>query len=120
MRESDVEKACDRHAEAYGYRVVRLSQRRRSGVHPGLPDRRYQGKRGAFFFEVKAADGKLSREQFAFLLAEIEGGNLASCGGVLELGELLSTLVKAPRNAMAVCRKHIQVWAGHGFRAEAA
>jgi hypothetical protein len=120
MRESEVEKQCDRRAEAYGYTIVRLSQRRRSRIHAGLPDRRYQGKRGAFFFEVKAADGQLSREQFAFLIAELEGGNLASCGGVLELGELLSTLVKSPKDAMGVCRKHIQFWAAQGFRKEAA
>ena len=120
MRESEVEKACDRHAEAYGYRVVRLSQPRRSRLTIGLPDRRYQGKRGAFFFEVKRADGELTREQFAFLIAELEGGNLASCGGVLELGELLSTLVKAPRDAMGICRKHVQQWAAKGFRKEAA
>ena len=120
MRESEVEKQCDARAEAYGYRVIRLSQRRRTRIHAGLPDRRYQGKRGAFFFEVKAGDGQLSRDQFAFLLAEIEGGSLASCGGILELGELMSTLVKEPRNAMAVCRKHIQFWAGRGFRSEAA
>jgi hypothetical protein len=120
VRESEVEKRCDERAEAYGYRVVRLSQRRRSRVHAGLPDRRYQGKRGAFWFEVKPADGQLSDKQFAFLIAELEAGCLASCGGVLELGELLSTLVKEPRNALGVCRKHIQCWAAKGFRREAA
>jgi hypothetical protein len=120
MRESDIEKQCDRHAEAYGYTVIRLSQRRRSRVHPGLPDRRYQGKRGAFWFEVKPGDGQLSEAQFRFLIAELEGGCLASVGGVLEIGELMSTLVKAPRDAMGVCRKHVQFWAARGFRREAA
>lgn len=120
MTEADVERACDALAAAYGYRVVRLSQRRASKVHAGLPDRRYQGPRGCFWLEVKAADGELSRAQFAFLLAELDGGCIATVGGALELRELLDTLVRDPGGALAVCRHQIQVWAAKGFRREAA
>ena len=120
MRESEVERACDRLAEQCGYRVVRTSQRRASRVSAGIPDRRYQGPRGALWFEVKPADGKLSPTQFAFLIAELEAGCLASCGGALELRELLAVLVRDPKGALAVCRKHVQFWAARGFRQEAA
>lgn len=120
MRESEVERVCDALAIAYGYRVVRLSQRRSSSVHVGLPDRRYQGPRGCFHFEIKAAGGQMSEPQFTFLLAELTGGCIASVGGRLELVEVLDTLVKAPADARAVCRKHMQYWASKGFRRETA
>lgn len=120
MRESEVERQCDAIAEAFGYRVVRLSQRRGSRIHIGLPDRRYQGPRGCVFVEVKPANGQLSEAQFAFLIAEIEGGCLATVGGTLEVREVLSALVRDKASALGICRKHIQFWASKGFRREAA
>jgi hypothetical protein len=118
--EAIVERDCDRLAEAYGYRVVRLSQRRGSRVHIGLPDRRYQGKRGAVFIEIKPDTGKLSAPQLAFLEAELAAGCLATVGGVKELGDVLSALVKAPATALTVCKAHVAEWAARGIRREAA
>lgn len=116
MRESEVEQQCDRLAVRVGYTVIRLSQRRRTRIHPGLPDRRYQGPRGAVFFEVKPADGRLSTEQFDFLVAELTAGELASVGGFLELQEIFAALVTSRDTARAACRRHLQFWAAKGFR----
>lgn len=118
MRESEVEQQCDRLAERLGYRAIRLSQRRRSRIHAGLPDRRYQGPRGAVFFEVKPADGKLSTAQFDFLIAELGAGEVASVGGFLELQEIFAALVTSRDAARAACRRHVQFWAARGFRKE--
>ena len=118
--EALVERDCDKLADAYGYRVVRLSQRRGSRVHVGLPDRRYQGRRGAIFLEVKPDTGRLSAAQLAFLEAELAAGALATVGGVHELGEVFSALVKAPGTALDVCRRHVAAWEAKGIRREAA
>lgn len=120
MREAEVERACDALAVAYGYRVVRQNQKRPSKLHIGLPDRRYQGPRGCWYFEIKTDTDQLSKAQFDFLVAEIEGGCIASVGGALEIREVLDTLVRRPDHVRAVCRKHISFWASKGFRKEAA
>lgn len=119
-READIEKACDRLAESYGYRVIRFSQRRASRISAGVPDRRYQGARGALWFEVKMDDGKLTNEQHTFLVAELKAGSLATCGGVRELGAVLSALVTAPRSALSLCEGQVALWAKKGYRREAA
>lgn len=110
---------CDALAARMGYGIVNLEQRRATRLHVGLSDRRYQGIRAAFFFEMKFGRDRLSREQYRFLLAELDAGALASCGGLPELTEILSALVKPTHvSARNVCRKHVDAYAAKGFRGE--
>ena len=112
---------CDELAELLGYTVVRLEQRRASKIHIGTPDRRYQGERGCFFFELKHGSDRLSREQHAFLRRELEGGSLATCGGLPELQALLCALQRTSLvHARNVCGGQLDAWARKGFRSERA
>lgn len=121
-------KQCDELAAQMGYTAKNLEQQRATKTHVGLPDRRYVGKH-AFFFERKttrATSGpdrggadKLSREQYRFLLDELDAGALASCGGFAELQELLMALQRPSLvHARNLCRAQVAAWARKGFRGE--
>jgi hypothetical protein len=74
--ENAIEAEGDKLMRAHGFQVVRLSQVRRSKVHPGLPDRRfYRLPRPdaahtrlayAVWWEAKSATGKQRPDQRAF------------------------------------------------------
>lgn len=106
--------------------VVRLSQRRASNITRGVSDRRYRVYGEAFFFEVKAEDGKLTRTQHEFLLAELAAGALAACGTLEDLQLLLAALASTreqpylPRSItrQTTCAGIINRWVQKGYRHE--
>ena len=119
--ERDVEKACDDLAMQCGYLVKRLGQRRASRVIEGLPDRRYLNLTlgVAFWFEVKAPAGQISREQYEFLTDELRCGCLGSCGGLEELIELMRARQHfGPDTAMLTAKAQLDAWRFKGFRGE--
>lgn len=109
---------CDELAATMGYRVIKLEQRRASKIHLGTPDRRFQGGRCCFWFEYKFGRDKLSREQHTFLRAELDGGALASCGGLAELIALLSAISRSNVAARDCCERQIASYVEKGFRGE--
>lgn len=106
--------------------VVRLSQRRASNITRGVSDRRYRIHDVAFFYEVKAADGKLTATQHAFLLDELQHGALAAVGTFADLEELVKLLERSRslpwlRRSLVLtthCMGLIQRWAAKGYRHE--
>lgn len=108
---------CDRAVLILGGTVVSLSQSRASMVTEGLPDRRYRVDGMAFWWEVKAADGKLTKDQFDFLMAENECFAPAGCG---TLDDLNGFLVEARRSSVIFLSdfgsKLVKRWAEKGFR----
>jgi hypothetical protein len=96
--------------------VVRFSQARATMQTLGIPDRRYRVHGVAFWFEVKAEDGKLTTAQHAFLLAEIECGNVASCGTLDELIRLVEAARKGHAAAMGCAMAQLAHWVGRGYR----
>jgi hypothetical protein len=110
--------------------VVNLSQQRASMLTEGLPDRRYRAFGVAFWWELKAEDGKLTHAQHAFLLAELTSGAPAGCGTLQDLQDLLD-VVKAHREPEGViprmhasmtiqahCLALIGRWSAKGYRTE--
>lgn len=128
-RDEDAEEAlCDSFVALLVGRdeVVRLSQRRASNITRGVSDRRYRLYAAAFFFEVKAVDGKLTQTQHAFLLAELDSGAYALCGTLDDLrrwADWLQASRSLPVNertekGLAYCRNVVQRWALRGYRSE--
>ncbi len=72
--------------------VVKFSQAQAAQQTRGISDRRYRVYGVAFWFEVKAADGKLTMSQHEFLLQELQHGALACCGTLDELQHLVIKL----------------------------
>lgn len=104
--------------------IVNLSQKRESRLTLGLSDRRYRACAIAFFFEVKAEDGKLTPSQHRFLVAELQHGAIASCGTLTDLRALLEVAVSVPvegrlARLLAHCADTIGRWAAKGYRREA-
>ena len=120
ITESVVEKMCDELIAKMGGDVVRLSQRRPSKIHLGLPDRRYRLPIGAaFWFECKAPHGQLSRKQYEFLLAERKCDQLASCGGLDDLLALAQSCLRwTGAGSGKICDATLDAWQRKGFRGE--
>lgn len=104
--------------------VVNLSQKRESQLTIGLSDRRYRAHGYAFFYEIKAEDGKLTASQHAFLLDELQHCALAGVGTLEDLRALLDVLRLnyGGRNTTGEpfthCQALIARWAGKGYRRE--
>lgn len=83
------ERLCDNLMAKLGFTVVRFSQARATNQTLGIPDRRYRNTTigRAFWWEVKAANGKLSEQQFLFLRGEQGVGDSAGCGTLDDLLE---------------------------------
>lgn len=125
--EADIGLACDRLAIAAGFAVERYEQRRRTMITEGIPDRRYphvaRGLR--LWVELKAPGGKLTREQHAWLLSELEAGAIATViDDDAQLRELLRILAgpRVGRDAQALtyCRQLLFLTAARGYRGEKA
>ncbi|HEX7828669.1 MAG TPA: hypothetical protein VF787_03400 [Thermoanaerobaculia bacterium] len=91
----------------------------------GVPDRRYRVFGFCLAFESKAEHGKLTREQHAYLTAELDHGALAACGTFDDLHALLVELRSARTTgnaelAIRSCRRIIGAWSQRGFRGEPA
>lgn len=122
MTESDVTNACDSVATACGWQVHRYEQRRATRIAEGLPDRRYvKAGRFVLWAELKAPKGKLTAEQHAWLLAELDAGGLATCiDDAAQLLALFKTLGRggsiAKAQAATTCRELVELAAMRGFR----
>lgn len=119
-REKDVVAKCDRLATAVGFEVCDFSDTRRVRTTP-CPDRYYRHVRRGLrlWFEVKHPDDKLTREQYAFIMSELDAGGLASCGTDTDLQTILSLSARVPAGAVARrCREIVAVWALKGYRGE--
>lgn len=96
--EKDEERLCDAFVARGGgrQRVVRFSQPRNTMQTLGVPDRRYRMSGVCFFWECKAANGKLSQEQVDFLTQEIEYGCPVGVGTCDDLVKYVNTLLGVP------------------------
>lgn len=92
--EDDVVDAGDRLMAALGFAIVRLSQKRRSKVTEGLPDRRYYHPRRRLFlwWEAKASWGKQSPAQRDFQELCDACGDPYVLGGIDALQAHLETI----------------------------
>lgn len=104
--------------------VVKFSQAQAAQQTRGISDRRYRVYGVAFWFEVKAEDGKLTMSQHEFLLQELTHGALGCCGGLADLRGFLC-LLQASRDDAAVraklgayCLDIVGAWAARGYRKE--
>lgn len=130
--ERDEERLCDDLVARISSRdcVVRFSQPRNTMQTPGIPDRRYWVYNVALWYEIKAANGRLTGAQEGFLRSELARGCLAACGTLEDLAALLPVLravahpvmpvkaadVTALCSAHAACRELVDRWAAKGFR----
>lgn len=85
--------ACDRLVTIVGGEIVRFSQPRASMQSEGIPDRLYRIKDTAFFWEAKRANGRLTKEQDAFLSAERRCNRLAGAGTFDDLRPITAAIV---------------------------
>ncbi len=122
LTESDVVAACDERARAFGYAVEVYSDARRVRTAPGLPDRRYVHPRGVrVWCEAKKPGGKLTREQHAFLTAELAANAHAiAVDDVAQLHRLLQDLARDAGRGAALdyCRQTVALIAARGYRGE--
>ncbi len=133
--ESAEEQLCDDHvAKIAGTQaVVKFSQAQAAQQTRGISDRRYRVYGVAFWFEVKAEDGKLTMSQHEFLLQELQHGALACCGTLDDLKHLLIKLqaawtaglehsrqmrLEVLDHARGWCLDRIGQWAERGYRKE--
>lgn len=126
--EKVVEHLCDQLVAAMSGKagVVRFSQARATNQTRGISDRRYRILGVGLWFEVKSEkdDAQLSKEQRDFLLAELECGGLAACGGLEELQTVITAIRLEQRDedrdgyALDVCRRIVKQWEGRGRRGE--
>jgi len=122
---ADVEKAVDEIAAILRLERVGLSQRRKSMVCLGLPDRRYRCRyylfagqpRLAFWFECKSPTDRLSEEQRHFLVSELECGAVAGVGGRDELEQLFIAYRQGGlARALQVGEEQVRAWIAKGLR----
>lgn len=116
MTEKDVERLCDELVEQHAGRVVRYSQPRATKQSRGIADREYFVLGARIRYEVKASDGKLSKDQLELLTAEHSTGGIAACGGLEELRHLLVSLRHSQDEARRLGWLFVQLWAARGLR----
>jgi hypothetical protein len=75
-----------------GGEIVSFAQPRNTMQTAGIADRRYRYRGVAFWFEWKAADGKLAREQYEFLKKEYECGQSVAAGSLEELQHAIAAI----------------------------
>jgi hypothetical protein len=118
--EKAVASMCDDFATQAGWTVDRFEQTRASRICLGLPDRRYHGPRGwRVWVELKQPGGKLTPEQHAWLLAELEAGALAL--PVDDVAVLIAVHARwrklyGQADALAYCREVLALVAARGWR----
>lgn len=85
--EDDVVEESDRMMRALGFTVVRFSQKRRSKVTEGIPDRRYYHtrRRLVLWFEAKSATGQQRTSQREFQILCDAVGDPYVLGGLEQL-----------------------------------
>ena len=119
LTESDIASACDAIARSLGWRVEVYSDTRAVRTTPGLPDRRYVRAARRVWVELKAPGGKLTEEQHAFLLSELDANAHATVidseAQLLRLFRDLATL-GGRGVALDYCRSLVEQTAARGYR----
>jgi hypothetical protein len=103
----------DELAHALGWDIERYEQRRATMITEGLPDRRYvhRHKQARVWVELKRPGGKLTHHQYAWLLAELDAGALATViDDVQQFAHLARLLARGGSSimhaeALAYCRQ---------------
>ena len=113
--EKEEERRCDDLILGAGGEAVHFSQARASKQTPGIPDRRYRVRGVAFWWEVKAEDGQLTRDQYHFLMRERHAGCLGGCG---TSEDLVKVLTCKPGDIPLELIASVVQWATRGFRGE--
>lgn len=124
--ESAEEQLCDDHIARLSRKeaVVKFSQAQAAQQTRGISDRRYRVYGFAFWFEVKADDGKLTMSQHEFLLQELQSGSLALCGALADLKAFTTLLEIAQHDnslrekLVTYCLDAVGTWAARGYRKE--
>lgn len=120
LTEKAVAGLCDDFATQAGWTVNRFEQTRASRICLGLPDRRYVGPRGwRIWVELKRPGGKLTPEQYAWILAELEAGALAL--PVDDVAVLMAVhdrwrKLYGQADALAYCRQVLELTKRRGWR----
>jgi hypothetical protein len=110
---------CDAFASALGWRIERYEQTRATKIALGIPDRRYVGHSGwRVWVELKKPGGKLTIEQHAWLMAELDAGGLAVVVDDFAVLKEVLWRVKlyGQTEAIAYCREVVTLTASRGFR----
>lgn len=122
ITESVVAKRCDHLAEQMGWVVERYEQTRQTRIKEGLPDRRYVKKGvSAVWIELKKPKGKMTEDQYHWLLDELSGGGLAT---VIDDHETLVSILREAGNPSSIvrsvlrdrCKALIELCAKRGWR----
>jgi hypothetical protein len=123
--ENDVALASDRLAGQLGWIVEKLEQRRASKIVRGIPDRRYHRRGQRIWVELKKPGGKLTADQHAWLLSELDAGAMATViDDEAQLRHLFTLLSRRSSSlesaARDYCRELVRICWLRGPRWEAA
>jgi hypothetical protein len=122
ITESVVAARCDDLAAQMGWVVERYEQTRATRIKEGLPDRRYVKKGVAcVWVELKKPGGKMTENQYHWLLDELSGGGLAT---VIDDPVTLASVLKEAGNPSSIvrsvlrdrCRALVELCAKRGWR----
>lgn len=116
--EKEEQRDCRKYILKLGGQAVNFSQARASHQTQGIPDNRYRVFGMAFWWEVKAEDGQLTRDQYDFLVAERAHGAPGGCGTAADLAIALSLLPRTPEAIAKRLWHSVETWAEKGFRGE--
>jgi hypothetical protein len=124
VSEKAVGQQCDDLATRLGWTVDRLEQRRATTIVRGLPDRRYHRPGQRIWIELKKPGGRLTADQHAWLLSELDAGALATViDDVHQLARLFHLLARRSSSlesaAREYCRDLVQLCWRRGPRREA-
>lgn len=114
--ESAVAAQCDSLVRSMLGEVTVRSQPQRVLASAGQADRRYHVLGCGIEWELKAADGKLTQQQFDLLDREYRTNGVAGCGGVEELSHVLTALRHSRSHGRALGWLFVTLWAARGFR----
>jgi hypothetical protein len=125
LTEAQVAAVCDDLLRTGGWDIECFEQRRPSHVALGLPDRRvvHRTRMLRLWIEYKRPGGQLTREQHAWLTAELDaGGHATVIDDVQQLRTLLGYLagprVGRDEQVLRYCRQLIALTAMRGYRGE--
>jgi hypothetical protein len=125
LDENAVGALCDSLMTQLGWTVERYEQRRASRICEGLPDRRYvhRARQLRIWVELKAPGKKMTREQRAWLLSELDAGGLATViDDVSQLQHLLGIFtggrVGQHEQAARYCAELVHLCSLRGYRGE--
>jgi hypothetical protein len=114
ITEAEVGHLCDELGEELGWEVQRYEQRRATRIQEGLPDRRYVRGGQRVWVELKRPGGKLTTDQYVWLMSELDAGGMATCiEDVHQLARLFELLARRSSSleseARRVCRQWVEL-----------